>query len=213
MKVGLYGEGPSPLYPNGFNGLRMAINDTAKATGNDAYVIANKNFSDISKAAEGKLLDKNGNEFILPEWMNVENPVSVAKYLKGINKLDAFGNQALDNLHAQIGGDFKKAASQWAVAQAISKASPNVLRLAVVGGLLSLASPGNPIEKAGKIPFAFALGSPTGAKVIARMVEGSGQMSTLGGKMLKNLAQGSVSPAGRAVISQLLSKKVSREKP
>lgn len=210
MKQGLYGEGASPLYPNGFGGLRMAINDTAKATGNDAYIIANKNFSDMMKASEGQLADNNGNKFNVPGWMDVENPASVAKYLKNVNKLDAFGNQALDNLHNQIGGDFKTKASQWAVAQAVSKASPQILRLGVVGGLLGLAMPGSPAERAARVPMAFALGSPTGVKVMTRMAETGGELSSAGGRILSAFGKSTTRPSGKAVLSQLLSKKVRR---
>lgn len=217
FKTAIFGEGPSPLYPNGFNGLRSAINDSAlnmakngaENSPGESYLLANSNFSKLMDAKDGILVN-GGNKSVLPGWMDVTNPSSVAKYLRNVNKLDAFNNHALSNLHNQIGGDFKDRASKWAVAQAMGKASPQILRLGVVGGLLGLAMPGSPADRAARVPMAFALGSPTGVKVMARMAESGGELGTVGNKMLASMAQSTITPTGRAVISQLLSKKVRR---
>lgn len=211
VKTALYGEGASALYPKGFSGLRSAINDTAKASNHDSYIIANKNFSDLMNAKQGVMADNMGNKSTIPGWMDIENPSSVARYIKNINKLDAFNTKAVDNLQSNLGIDFKTPASQWAVAQAIHKASPQILRLGVVGGLLGLALPGSPLDRAGRVPMAFSLGSPTGVKIMARLSEGMGAAASkaTGSQMINWLAQGATHPATRAIVSQSLKKKIS----
>ncbi len=211
-KTALYGEGPSAQYPKGFLGLRGAINDTAKASGNNAYIIANNNFSNLMNARDGILIDGNGNKSILPGWMDVENPSSVAKYMKNVNKLDAFGNQAISNLQGELGHDFTTPASQWAVAQAMSKARPQLLRLSVVGGLAGLALPGSPMERASRLPLAFGLGSPTGIQVMARGSEMAAKVASAraGAQMVSWLANTATNPVVKATASQLSSKKIAR---
>lgn len=211
-KTALYGEGPSPLYPNGFNGLRTYINDTAKATGNDSYIVANKNFSDLMSAKQGLLVDNNGNKSILPGWMDISTPSSVASYIKNINKLDAFGNQAVSNLQKQLGYDFVTPTSQWAVAQAMSKARPQLLRLSVIGGIAGLALPGSPMERASRLPLAFGLGSPTGMQVMARGSEVAAKAisANSGRQMINWLANAATNPVIKSTVSQSVSKKISR---
>jgi hypothetical protein len=148
--------------------------------------------------------------------MDVTNPSSVSKYLKGsgdtsgINKLDYFHRQALNNLQSQIGGDFMDRASQWSVGQAMGKAKPQLLRLSVIGGLAGLAFPGSPMEKLMRVPAAFAMGSPTGVHVAARMLESGSGVGAVGNKILRSFSENATKEAGKATLSQLLSKQVRR---
>jgi len=216
MKQGLYGNGATPLYPKGFTGLRGAIFDTAQATGHDSYIIANNNYASLMKARDGELTDSMGRKFTPSGWMDVTNPSSVSKYLKGsgdtsgINKLDYFHRQALNNLQSQIGGDFMDRASQWSVGQAMGKAKPQLLRLSVIGGLAGLAFPGSPMEKLMRVPAAFAMGSPTGVHVAARMLESGSGVGAVGNKILRSFSENATKEAGKATLSQLLSKQVRR---
>lgn len=202
VKQGLYGEGPSPLYPKGISGLRSAINDTAQATGHDSYIIANKNFSNLMDASQGKISGEGG-KFTVPEWMDLKDPSSVAKYLKKSNELNSFGQKALSNLHNEIGGDFVDRAKQWATAQGIQRATPQVLKLSIVASLASMAIPGgNLMDKAERVPLAFALSSPSGVKMMGRSSEVA---SSLGNRLLNYMAKSASSNTGKQVISNTAS--------
>lgn len=204
FKSALYGEGSSPLYPQGFTGLRTYINDLADATGNGAYNVANKNFSSLMNAGEGSIVS-NGSKINIP-WMDIKDPTSVAKYLSSINKKDAFGNQAINNLKSQIGGDWDVKAGQYGVAQAISKAHPQLLRLGIISSLMGAALPGDATSRAERIPAAFLLGSPTGVKLMASTYEKSGQLPQIGNAIINGIIKNASTSQGKAILSQLIRK-------
>lgn len=198
----LYGEGPTPLHPDGFFGIRNAINETASSTGHDAYIIANQNYSNLMKSTEAL-----GVEAKNPDVQHI------AKYLTKINKFDMFGRQNVSNLENELGIDIVNRSSQWAVAQAVGKCQPQMLRLGIVAGLLSLGIPGSAMGKFERVGGAFALASPMGVKAITGGSEMLGKTfsRSMGNKMLNSLATGAGSSVGRAALSQLVRKKVTSQ--
>lgn len=212
FKSALYGEGPSPVYPNGFKGIRSYINDIAQQEGQGKYIIANKNYENLMNAAQGVIKGPMDKNIPLSSWMDINKPDNVAKYLTKINKLDAFSKQALSNLGNEIGGNEIDRARQWATAQGISKASPQLLRLSVIGGLMGLMLPGSPAERASRVPMAFTLASPSALKFIGGASESIGSKinTNTGLNILNNLSKGVSSKSGTAVLSQLVKNRVNQ---
>lgn len=202
-KTALYGEGPSVQFPKGFMGLRGEINDTAQASGNDAYIIANQNFTRLQEASE--LMQKYG--------MDVSNPANVANWMKNINQKSQFEMQAIKNLESQIGGNITTRAQAWAVNNRISNVSPNFLRLGMVASLFGagvLDPTGS--GKAGKFSAAGLLGTPIGLRILLKGAGGGtssvlASTASVASKSAKLLAN----KKSQAILSQLLKNRVTNK--
>jgi hypothetical protein len=169
--------------------------------------MANKNFADLMKAKDGLV---NGQK--LSGWMDVKDPASVAKYLEKIHKYDVFEKAGVGQLQNQLGIDFTTPTREWAVAQAISKASPQMLRLSIVGGLMGAVLPGNPLDRVSRLGLGFGLGSAAGVSYMARGSEavGAKALSGLGYQALDFFAKGANTQAGKVTSNMVLHKLVGK---
>jgi hypothetical protein len=91
----------------------------------------------------------------------------------------------------------------------LASLAKNLLRLSIVGGLVSMALPGGDfLNKAERVPLAFALASPSGIKLMGRGTEAAASTfsANTGNQILNYLAKGASSNVGKAVLSQLVNK-------
>ena len=168
-----------------YRALNGEANGAVKGLSHQLDTIAQKvkanNFLEANEAFNGF---KNVEKALRSSGLSIKDPISANAFLQNVDSKLSLSLDAFKKLDDLLPTKVYDRALMWNAAQKFSSSNPNLLRFAMIGGILGAGSAfvggGGPVERATKLGLGIALGSPSGLRTLLRLSEGAGRAATTG---------------------------------